>query len=52
MNLLWLGDPISFDVALVSGKATNLSRLARLSGHCHLVLDGFSLSVPAIDHKE
>ena len=52
MNLLWLGDPISFDVALVSGKAANLSRLARLGGHRHLVLDGFCLSVPVIDHKE
>jgi phosphoenolpyruvate synthase/pyruvate phosphate dikinase len=52
MNLLWLGDPKSFDVALVGGKAANLSRLARLGGHRHLVLDGFCLSVPVIDHKE
>lgn len=29
-NLLWLGDPKSFDVALVGGKAANLSRLARI----------------------
>jgi hypothetical protein len=28
MNLLWLGDPKSFDVALVGGKAANLSCLA------------------------
>ena len=52
MNLLWLGDPKSFDVALVGGKAANLSRLARLDGHHHRVLDGFCLSVPVIDHKE
>ncbi len=30
MNLLWLGDPKSFDAGLVGGKAANLSRLARL----------------------
>jgi hypothetical protein len=52
MNLLWLGDPKSYDVSLVCGKAANLSCLARLGGHCHLVLDGFCLSVPVIDHKE
>jgi phosphoenolpyruvate synthase/pyruvate phosphate dikinase len=40
MNLLWLGDPKSFDVQLVGGKAANLSRLARLY---HRVPDGFCL---------
>lgn len=39
-NLLWLGDPKSFEAALVGGKAANLSRLARLY---HRVPDGFSL---------
>src|SRR5512141_539241 len=42
MNLLWLGDPKSFDVRLVGGKAANLSRLARLY---HRVPDGFSVPV-------
>ncbi len=42
MNLLWLGDPKSFDVAVVGGKAANLSRLARLY---HRVPDGFSIPV-------
>ena len=42
MSLLWLGDPKSFDSALVGGKAANLSRLARLY---HRVPDGFSLPV-------
>jgi len=46
MNLLWLGDPRSFDVALVGGKAANLSRLARLY---HRVPDGFSLPVTVMD---
>jgi len=46
MNLLWLGDPKSFDVALVGGKAANLSRLARMY---HRVPDGFSLPVTAMD---
>jgi len=41
-NLLWLGDPKSFDAALVGGKVANLSRLARLF---HRVPDGFA--VPA-----
>ena len=45
MNLLWLGDPKSFDAALVGGKAANLSRLARLY---HRVPDGFSLPVTVI----
>jgi phosphoenolpyruvate synthase/pyruvate phosphate dikinase len=49
MNLLWLGDPKSFDAGLVGGKAANLSRLARMF---HRVPDGFCLSVPVIDHKE
>ena len=42
MNLLWLGDPRSFDTALVGGKAATLSRLARLY---HRVPDGFILPV-------
>ncbi len=46
MNLLWLGDPKSFDAGLVGGKAANLSRLARLS---HRVPDGFSLPVTVMD---
>ncbi len=46
MNLLWLGDPRSFDVALVGGKAANLSRLARMY---HRVPDGFSLPVTVMD---
>ena len=46
MNLLWLGDPKSFDAALVGGEAANLSRLARLY---HRVPDGFSLPVTVMD---
>jgi len=46
MNLLWLGDPKSFDPSLVGGKAANLSRLARMY---HRVPDGFSLPVTVID---
>jgi phosphoenolpyruvate synthase/pyruvate phosphate dikinase len=46
MNLLWLGDPKSFDSSLVGGKAANLSRLARLY---HRVPDGFSLPVTVMD---
>ena len=46
MNLLWLGDPKSFDIALVGGKAANLSRLARMY---HRVPDGFSLPVTVMD---
>jgi hypothetical protein len=46
MNLLWLGDPKSFDVTLVGGKAANLSRLARM---VHRVPDGFSLPVTVMD---
>ena len=45
-SLLWLGDPKSFDVALVGGKAANLSRLARMY---HRVPDGFSLPVTVMD---
>jgi len=41
-----LGDPKSFDVALVGGKAANLSRLARMY---HRVPDGFSLPVTVMD---
>jgi pyruvate,water dikinase len=48
MNLLWLGDPSSFDVALVGGKAANLSRLARMY---HRVPDGFSLPVTILDQE-
>jgi len=46
MNLLWLGDPKSFDSSLVGGKAANLSRLARMY---HRVPDGFSLPVTVMD---
>src|SRR5574339_205554 len=46
VNLLWLGDPKSFDSALVGGKAANLSRLARLY---HRVPAGFSLPVTVMD---
>ncbi len=46
MNLLWLGDPKSFEATLVGGKAANLSRLARLY---HRVPDGFSLPVTIMD---
>ncbi len=45
-NLLWLGDPKSFDAGLVGGKAANLSRLARM---VHRVPDGFSLLVTVMD---
>jgi pyruvate, water dikinase len=45
-SLLWLGDPKSFDVALVGGKAANLSRLARMY---HRVPDGFSLPVTVMN---
>ena len=46
MNLLWLGDPQSFDTALVGGKAANLSRLARMY---HRVPDGFCIPVTVMD---
>jgi pyruvate, water dikinase len=46
MNLLWLGDPRAFDMALVGGKAANLSRLARMY---HRVPDGFSLPVTVME---
>ena len=42
MNLLWLGDPKSFEVAQVGGKAANLSRLARMY---YRVPDGFCIPV-------
>ena len=42
MNLLWLGDSRSFDVALVGGKAAEVCRLARMHPR---VPDGFSLPV-------
>src|SRR5262245_48315266 len=44
-NLLWLGDPRSFEAALVGGKAANLSRLARLYPR---VPDGFSVPVTVL----
>jgi pyruvate,water dikinase len=43
MNLLWLGDPKSFESGLVGGKAANLSRLARM--HAQRVPDGFCIPV-------
>jgi len=46
VNLLWLGDPKSFEITLVGGKAANLSRLARMY---HRVPDGFSLPVTVMD---
>src|SRR5512146_3113521 len=46
MNLLWLGDPKSFDAGLVGGKAANLSRLAR---KYHRVPDGFCIPVTVMD---
>lgn len=46
MKLLWLGDPKSFDVALVGGKTANLSRLARMS---YRVPDGFCIPVTVMD---
>lgn len=46
MNRLWLGDPKSFEAALVGGKAATLSRLARLS---HRVPDGFCLPAPLLE---
>jgi pyruvate,water dikinase len=46
MNLLWLGDPKSFDVALVGGKAATLSRLARMD---YRVPDGFCIPVTLMD---
>jgi pyruvate,water dikinase len=48
MNLLWLGDPKSFDPALVGGKAVNLSRLARLY---HRVPDGFCIPVTSMNES-
>jgi phosphoenolpyruvate synthase/pyruvate phosphate dikinase len=45
-NLLWIGDPKSFEATLVGGKAANLSRLARMY---HRVPDGFSLPVTVMD---
>jgi pyruvate,water dikinase len=45
-NLLWIGDPTSFEAALVGGKAASLSRLARLY---HRVPDGFSVPVTVMD---
>jgi len=46
MNLLWLGDPTSFDAALVGGKAANLSRLAQMY---HRVPDGFCIPVTVME---
>jgi phosphoenolpyruvate synthase/pyruvate phosphate dikinase len=49
MNLLWLGDPKSFDAALVGGKAANLSRLARMY---HRVPDGFCIPVTVMEQAQ
>ena len=46
MNLLWLGDPKSFDAGQVGGKAANLSRLARMA---HCVPDGFCIPVTVMN---
>lgn len=46
MNLLWLGDPKTFDAALVGGKAANLSRLAR---QYQRVPDGFCIPANVMD---
>ena len=46
MSLLWLGDPKSFDAALVGGKAANLSRLARMY---HRVPDGFCIPTTVME---
>jgi hypothetical protein len=46
MNLLWLGDPHSFDATLVGGKVAHLSHLASLA---HSVPDGFCLPVAVLD---
>jgi pyruvate, water dikinase len=46
MNLLWLGDPKSFEPALVGGKAANLSRLAR---QYYRVPDGFCIPVTSMN---
>ena len=46
MNLLWLGDPKSFDATLVGGKAANLSRLARMHQR---VPDGFCIPVTVME---
>jgi hypothetical protein len=51
MNLLWLGDPKSFDAGLVGGKAAEICRLARLGGHRHRVPDGFCLPVTVMDPR-
>jgi len=48
MSLLWLGDPKSFDAALVGGKAANLSRLARMY---HLLPDAFCPLVAVMDQR-
>jgi hypothetical protein len=48
MNLLWLGDPKSFDAALLGGKAAEICRLARMY---HRVPDGFSLPVAVVDER-
>lgn len=49
MNVLWLGDPQSFDVTLVGGKAAHLSRLASLQ---YRVPDGFCLPVTLLDQAQ
>ena len=47
-NLLWLGDPKSFDATLVGGKAANLSRLAR---QYYRVPDGFSIPATVMNES-
>jgi len=46
MNLLWLGNPKSFDISLVGGKAAEIGRLAHIYQR---VPDGFSLPVTVMD---
>lgn len=48
MNLLWLGNPKTFDAALVGGKAANLSRLIRLYPR---IPDGFCLPVSVMNQE-
>ncbi len=49
MDLIWLGDPKSFDADLVGGKAANLSHLARMYPR---VPDGFCLPVTVMDQAQ
>src|ERR1044072_5977182 len=45
VDILWLGDAASFDLALVGGKAANLSKLAAR----HRVPPGFCLTTSALN---